>query len=94
MRIIEGKWKDGVIIPSKKIDGKKDSKAFILLNIKEIENIQKRIDEINIQYLKLLSEIVPEEDIPEKEKKKLEKIIKENKKKGYISLEEFKRCLK
>jgi len=42
------------------------------------------------QYFELLAELLPEEDISKKEKKKLEKIIKENKKKEYISLEEFK----
>ena len=41
------------------------------------------------QYFELLAELLPEEDISKKEKKKLEKIIRENKKRGYISLEEF-----
>ncbi len=94
MKIIEGKWKDGVIIPLKKIEGKKSSKVFILLDLEEVESIQKKIDEINIRYFKLLSELVPEEDLPKKERKKLEKIVKENKERGYVSLEEFKRCLR
>ena len=41
------------------------------------------------QYFELLARLLPEEDISKKEKKKLEKIIRENKKRGYISLEEF-----
>jgi len=94
MKIIEGKWKDGAIIPLEKIEGSRGSKVFILLDTKKVEDIQKRIDEVNLQYFKLLSELIPEEKISEKEKKKLEKIIKENKKRGYISLEEFKRCLR
>ncbi len=76
MKIIEGKWKDGVIIPLEKIDDNKSSRVFILLNTKKVKDIQKKIDEINIQYFKLLSELVPEEDIPKKEKKKLKEIIK------------------
>lgn len=70
MKIIEGRWKGGVIIPLEKIDCNKSSKVFILLDTKKVKDIQKKIDEINIQYFKLLSELVPEEDIPEKEKKK------------------------
>ena len=96
VKLIKAKYENGVLKPLNKlnIQRNKEVELMIFTDRNKFFEIEKKLEKMRINYLKFISELLPETELESKENKELKEILEENKKEGYVSFNELKECLK
>ena len=92
VQLIKARYEKGVLKPLNKLNIQKNKEVELIIftDTNKFFEIERKLEKMEINYLKLVSGLLPEVELESRENKELREILEENKKEGYVSLDELK----
>lgn len=92
VQLIKARYEKGVLKPLNKLNIQKNKEVDLIIftNTNKFFEIERKLEKMKINYLKLVSRLLPEVELESRENKELRETLEENKKEGYVSLDELK----